>query len=381
VLNNILGYIVIKTKLPHAYAFIKRKPISLIIIPWLCYAFYLVLWAAPQYESNSQLIIKSTDGGSSFDPSSLLMSGIGSTGVTNDSQIVVAFITSVDMLTYLDKTINIRQHYMSNEGDIFSRLPEDHSEESFYEYFLDHIEVTLDSASSVITLSAKAFNPEFAQLISETMVTHAENFINEIGNNLAKSRLAFAQGEHDVVEKKLQKAKLQLLNFQSKNKVLDPTAEGAAFQQITFTLEATLAQKRAELNTLLSMMSTDAPEVLTLKRQISAIEQQIVSQKSRINDAQGDAQSISVSELMAQYSNLQVQVELAIQAYSSSLITLENARVEAYQQLQHLVTIQSPTQPDEARYPRVLYNLILFGVMLFVCYGIVRIVVATIKEL
>ena len=92
-------------------------------------------------------------------------------------------------------------------------------------------------------------------------------------------------------------------------------------------------------------------------------------------------QSLSVTQQMAQYSNLQIQLQLAIQAFSSSLVSLENARVEAYQQLQHLVTIESPTLPDDNAYPKIVYNLVLFGVILLIVYGTVRIVIATIKEL
>jgi len=212
-------------------------------------------------------------------------------------------------------------------------------------------------------------------------VEKAEQFINEINNNLAKSKLSFAKGEHEIVEQKLQQAKSSILEFQSKYNVLDPTAEGAAFQQIAFSLEATLAQKKAELSTISTMMSESAPEVINIKRQIGALQSAINEQKEKISTTDSDGNALSVSELMAQYSNLQVQLQLAIQAYSSSLITLENARVETYQKLQHLVTVESPTLPDDNKYPTVMYNLVLFGAILLLIYGVIRIVVATIREL
>ena len=208
----------------------------------------------------------------------------------------------------------------------------------------------------------------------------AENFLNEINNNLAKSKMTFAQGEHQIVEDKLQKAKQDILAFQSEYNVLDPTAEGAVSQQIAFSMQSTLAQKRAELNTLETMMSPNASEVISLKRQISAIEEQMNEQRENLSKQTGQ-QSLSVTQQMAQYSNLQIQLQLAIQAFSSSLVSLENARVEAYQQLQHLVTIESPTLPDDNAYPKIVYNLVLFGVILLIVYGTVRIVIATIKEL
>lgn len=360
---------------------LKRYPLAAVVIPWLLYAFYLIIWAAPQYESQSQLIVKSTDGGSSFDPSSLLMSTVTGSGSSNDSLIIESFILSTDMLEFLDKEIGLSEHYSSDLGDVFSRLSKHHTKEDLLNYYQSHVSVTIDSTSSVIAIHARAYSSDYAHLINKTIVKRAEVFINSIGNNLAKSKLAFAQGEHDVVESKLQQAKLKLLDFQSKYNVLDPTAEGAAFQQIAFSLEATLAQKQAELKTLLSMMSEQASEVQNVRREINALQAQIASQKTRISEDGAKASDISVSQLMAQYSNLQVEVQLAIQAYSSSLMTLENARVEAYQQIKHLVTIESPTFPEENAYPEVIYNLTLLGVILLMGFGIVRIVIATIREL
>ncbi|MDC8832674.1 capsule biosynthesis protein [Alteromonas gilva] len=360
---------------------VARRPALLIVIPWLLYAMYLMLLAAPKYESVSQLVVKSSDSANNFDPSSMLMSGVTGVSSSNDSQLVVSFIRSADMLHYLDQTIALREHYMSDVGDVFSRLPENHSDEDFLEFYQDNTQVVIDSASGIIELSARAFEASYAQLINQTIVNRAEWFINEISNDLAKSRLSFAQREHDIVQQKLQDSKLALLDFQSKYNVLDPNAEGAAFQQIAFSLEATLAQKEAELNTMSSIMSESASQVISLKRQIRAIKEQIASQKNKINDVHADGNNRSINQLMAQYSNLKVQMELSLQAYSASLMTLENARVETYQQILHLVTIESPRLPDDAKYPKTLYNLVLLGVLLTMVLIAGRIVVATIKEL
>lgn len=349
--------------------------------PWLLYAFYLNVIASPQYESQSKLIVKSTEGGSSFDPSALLMTGISGAGLSTESQLVEAYIHSVDMINHLDETLNLREHYSSEDADLFSRLSQDHLQEDFVEFYLEHVTVSVDSLSSVITLQTRAFDQSFAQAINEAIVEKAEEFINTINNDLARSKLEFAQGEHEIVESKLQQAKTELLAFQARYNVLDPTAEGAAFQQIAFTLEATLAQKQAELNTISRVMSDSASEIVNLKREIAALESQISAQKLKISMPDENGNPLSVGELMANYSNLQVQLQLAVQAYSSSLITLENARVEAYQKLQHLVTVESPTLPEDNAYPTILYNLTLFGVILLLTYGIVRIVLATIREL
>ncbi len=360
--------------------FIRKRMILVVVIPWSIYAFYLVFIASAQYESTSQLIVKSSSTGAAFDPTALILPAVTGSSVSTESHLVQAFIESNDMLAYLNETLGISDHYTSSDADIFSRLSSSYSKEDLLEFYREHILVEVDSTSSIITLKTRAYSSEVAQSINRALVERAENFINEINNQVAESRLEFAQSEHDIVEKKLQNAKSELLAFQSQYSVLDPTAEGMAFQQITFSLESALAQKKAELTALRASMSDNAPEVLSVQREIAALESQIISEKQRITD-NGSSSELSVSEQMANYSNLQVQLELAIQAYSASLITLEKARVETYEQLQHLVTVESPTLPEDNAYPKVIYDLTVFGVFALLLYGIGRIVIATIREL
>lgn len=374
-----------QTHLQRFLPFISRlkrlKPFKILAAIWLVYAFYLTFLASDQYESTSYLVVKSTDGGNAFDPAAMFLSNVTSVSVSGDSQIVEAYVNSIDMINLLDEELKVREYFMADSIDVFSRLSSDHSREELSEYLSHKIQLTIDASSSLITLTTRAFDAEFAEQLNRAVVKNAEQFINQIGFNLAKAKLDFATSEHSVVEQKLQASKQALLAFQSKHGVLDPSAEGAALQQIAFSLEATLAQKRAELVALSSTMAPNAPDVIALKKQIDAIERQIQIQKEKVSVADTTNSSFSVNELMAMYSNLQVQAELAMQAYSSSLVTLEKARVEAYQQLKYLVTIQSPSMPEESTYPNVAYNLTLLGVIMILVFGILKLAVATVKEL
>nr|WP_246261211.1 capsule biosynthesis protein [Alteromonas ponticola] len=336
--------------------------------------------ASEQFESESKLIIKASDGGSAFDPSSFLP-GLSVGASSDESDVVIAFIESADMANYLNEALNLREHYSSSQYDLFSRLSQDAAKEDFLKFYLNHVEVYKDDLSRIISLKARAFEPEFAQKINKTIIEEAEQFVNKINNNLAVNKLRFAQEEHAKIEEKLRKAKADLLAFQSKYEVLDPTMQGAALQQLTFSLEATLAQKQTELTALSTIMSPKAPELMTVKRQINAIQKQIAAQKSKVVNGEQVERKLSTTELMAQFTNIKIELELALQAYSTSLMSLENIRVETYEQFQHLVTVDNATLPDKSQYPDILYNLVLFGLILFMIYGVIRIVLATIREL
>ena len=225
-------------------------------------------------------------------------------------------------------------------------------------------------------------------MVSKTIVAHAEWYINEIGHNLAKKQLEFVKLEHLMVEQRLQKAKNDLLAFQRRHDLLDPEAEGMALQQITYQLEGQIAAKRTELRALKSSMSEDASQVIQARSQLESMQLQLERERSRLTNQKAgdvglpeDERNLSVSQVMAKFSDYKINMELSLQAYTSSQVSLEKSRIEAYRQLKYLVTVESPTQPEEAKYPEVFYNTSLFLAVILMLFGIGRIILATVAEL
>lgn len=370
------------------FAKFKRPFAVLVLLPFFLFTFYQLVIASPRYESQARLIVREPDGMATLDPAMALMSGFGVSSANVDTQIVKAFIYSNDMLGYLENTLAIKAHYSNTEHDIFSRLLDDASKEDVLKYYLDKVTVEIDDESQVVSVFVQAFDPDFAQLMSKTIVARAEWNINEIGHNLAKKQLAFVKSEHLMVEQRLQKAKTQLLVFQHRHDLLDPQAEGMALQQITYQLEGQVAAKRTELRALKSSMSEGAPQVIQTRSQLESMQQQLEKERARLTNKKvdGDAlpedeQNLSVSQILAKFSDYKIHMELALQAYTSSQISLEKSRIEAYRQLKYLVTIESPTQPEEAKYPEIFYNISVFLAVILMLFGIGRIVLATVDEL
>ena len=147
----------------------------------------------------------------------------------------------------------------------FGRYFEDFKQGDIYEHRPNRTLTETDNTwFTLLTMNTHPmhFDAEYAKIINQAIVDKAEEFINNINNDLAKSKLTFAKGEHEIVEQKLQQAKTEILSFQSKYNVLDPSAEGAAFQQIAFSLQATLAQKKAELSTKVRDVFQVIPTIL-----------------------------------------------------------------------------------------------------------------------
>jgi capsular polysaccharide transport system permease protein len=369
-------------------AMFKRPFAIFVLLPFFVFAFYQVILASSQYESHAKVIVKEPDGMATLDPAMAIMSGFGVGSSNLDTELVKAFINSNDMLTYLEEKLQISQHYSDNQYDFISRLDDDASRERMLSYYLDKVLIEIDEKSQVISIFVQAYEPDFALLMSQTIVKRAEWFINEVGHNLAKEQLEFVKREHQLVEKRLQGNKSELLAFQRRHNLLDPQAEGAALQQITYQLEGQVAVKQTELINLRNSMSENAPQVVQAKSQLNSLVQQLEKERSRLTSKKSgdealpdEEQNLNVSQILAKFSDYKINMELALKAYTSSQVSLEKSRIEAYRQLKYLVTIESPTKPQEAKYPEIIYNISLFLAINLMIFGIGRIVIATVSEL
>lgn len=366
-----------------------QKPFILIVwLPFFMFAFYQIVMASPRFESQAKIIVREPSGMATLDPGMALMSGFGISAGGNDTELVKAFVYSNNMLQYLEETIHFSAHFNDTQYDTFSRLAKNASSEDTLKYYLKYVKVEIDENSQVVSVHAQAFEPQFAYQLSQSIVNRAEWYINEIGHNLSKAQLKFVQQEHEIVQQRLQKAKSKLLAFQRQYDLLDPEAEGMAMQQITYKLEGEIANQKANLNALRSSMSNDAPMVMQANAQLNSLIQQLEKQRARLTDeisksgvATDKLDELSVGEIMARFSDFKINLELALQSYTSSQISLEKSRIEAYRQLKYLVVVESPTLPEDASFPNVVYNLALFLTVLLMLFGIGKIVLATIEEL
>lgn len=355
------------------------KPIFLLVaVPWLLFTLYQVLWASPRYESQAKIIVKQPDAMATMDTGMALLSGLGVNSVSTDAKLIEAYIYSVDMLNYIEQQLSLRKHYGSSNADFFSRLSTDSSQEDLLAFYKEHVKVEIDEKSQVITLLVQGFTPEYANKLNQLLVDRAEWYINEISRKLASEQLEFIQGEHEVVEKRLADIKHSLLQLQNKYQLLDPETEGIALQKIAYSIEAKIAEKKSELQVLSEVLSDKSSQVSLLKSELKVLEQQLEFERERLSSLHGES---SVSEILSQFADLKVNLELAISAYASSQISLEKSRVEAYRQIKYLVIIESPTFPQDNAYPKILYNLTLCLAVLLMLFGIGAIINSTVKEL
>lgn len=357
---------------PRAEASTHRSPLlrALLLVvglPTLVAVIYYGLIASDIYISETRYAIRTTDRSA---PTDLLSGMLASTGISSsaseDSQIVSDYIHSRDMLKELQNRIGLRAHYGSADVDWVSRLPADATEEDFLEYYREMVVVETDTGSDISLLRVRAFDPDIAQRIAETIVELSERLINRLSERITEDTLRFARRELDFAEDKVRASSAALTQFRNESGSVDPGEETSAVLGLVMTLEGSLAQAKAELIEAQSYLQSDSAQIKQLKARIAALESQIKNERARLT-GKDDA---DLTRLISGYQPLILDQTLAEQRYASALSSMELARADAQRQQRYLITFVTPTVPDEALEPERFWNVLTVFVGSLLIFGI-----------
>ncbi|WP_257929278.1 capsular polysaccharide export system, inner membrane protein [Campylobacter lari] len=339
--------------------------------------FYYVFIAANRYVSESVLSVKSTTGDSGA------ITGIAALLTNNsfsseDITFLKSYIHSLDMLNTLEEKIQIRELYQKQKLDFFYSISSSADQEDFLKYYQNRVKIIQEnSANGLLRVEVEGFDPQSAHLIASTIVKESEKFINEISHKAARDQMQFAEEELLRFKKRYQKAKDELLAFQNKYGVFDPLKQAEGTLKLIAELESKIAAKEAELLMMQSYINDNAPQIVTIKSEITALKKQLQKEKSKVSSPKS---SQKLNDLAAKFQDLTIEAGFAESAYTAALKAYESARIEALRKIKQVVIVQSPSLPQSAKYPEALYNILTVFMILSLIYGIVKFIKMIIEE-
>jgi capsular polysaccharide transport system permease protein len=356
----------------------RRLQLTLIALPVVLALLYFMLFAADRYVSESTVALRQASGETAAVPgAALLLAGL-SPPLREDTLYLRQYIHSLGLLQKLEPRLQLRAHYEAEKLDFATRLWGGASQEAFLDHYRERVSVTMDELSSTLTIRVQGFEPQFAQQLNKAILEESERFVNELSNELARRKLSFAEGELIGAGERLQAAKAAVLAFQAKHKLLDPTVQAQASGAMSAEIQASITRAETELRNLSTFLNDDAHQIKALRSQIAANRAQLATEGARATGS--GKQSDRLGELAIEFTGLEMRAGFALDAYKLALAAVENGRIDATRKLKSLSIIEPATLPQTAEYPRRLYNLATLLVVCFLLYGVVRLVIATIRE-
>lgn len=347
-----------------------------VVLPTALAALYFGLFASDVYTSESSFVVRSPDRA----PASglgMLLKGAGFSRAQDDSYTVQDYILSRDALRTLVEAIGIDKGFAHPDVDRFSRfagIDPDNSFEALHRYYRNKVAVRTDTASSISTLSVKAFSATDALKANQLLLERSEALVNRLNERGRADLIKFAQLEVEHAQERAKAAALAVSTYRNRQGVVDPERQATAQLQQVAKLQDELIATTMQLAQLQEMTPRN-PQVSSLQNRIRGLRKAIAAETGKVT---GDTKSLS--NKAAEFQRLSLDAEFSNRQLASALASLENARNEAQRQQVYLERIAQPNLPDVAQDPRRLRNVLATLVLGLVAWGILTMVVAGIKE-
>ena len=347
----------------------------LFALPLAVYSYYEMFASSDRYHSDS--IISITQDDSAATTLDLTVIGLPAVADDKDALTLVTFITSLDMLHYLESKLQLRQHYSDPAIDWMSRLPAEASLEDFHAFLEDYIVVEYDLTSRLVNIHVQAFSRDYAQKIVTTILDRSQIFVDSLNSRVTLEQTKFFENQLKASESRVRDAKTELLKFQREYGLLTTDTEAAMINASIGTLNSLLIAKQGDLDVKRRELTENSPVIQNLTAEIASLTKQISQEKERLSGGSGGS---AVAELAAQFREIQFNLEFVETIYRSNLTQLERARVEAVQRLKYLVIVTTPSLADASLFPDRPYNIGTAAMLLLILYFVVSLMVAIVRE-
>jgi capsular polysaccharide transport system permease protein len=364
--------------LASAVNFFKRHKLfaSTVVVPTLIASIYYGMIASDIYISESQFVVRA--------PDKPTVSGLGamlqSTGLSSAHDDVYTardYILSRDALSSLEQNLSFGKHYGDSSADIFSRFNGfglDSSFEALFKYYQKQVGITVDSQSSILTLSVQAFDANEAKKINEHLLSISEQLINRLNERGRADMIGFAEGEVARAMARAKAASLAVSNYRDAKSVFDPEKQSALQLQLVSKIQDELIATRAQLSQMISL-SPENPQVALLKNKIANLTSQIATESSKVTGS-----NTSLAQKSSEYERLILERDFAGKQLAVALSSLEQARNEALRKHLYLERISQPNTPDVALEPRRIRSIAAVFILGLIMWGILGILNAGVRE-
>lgn len=329
------------------HALVLASFLALVVLPTLGTAWYLWTRALDQYASHVGFSVRTAETA----PAVEFLGGITelSGGSGDDAEIIYEFIQSENLLRAVRDDLDLVAIW-SRPGDPVFTLPEDTRIEAMRRYWRRMVNVFYDSASGLIEVRVKAFDPADAQAIAARIYEESSRLINELSAIAREDTTRYAREELTRAVERLRQARSTLTAFRSQTQIVDPQADAEGFTGLLATLQSQLAAALIELDLVSSTAAEGDPRIVQAQRRVEVIEERIRQERAEVSGSANEEDGYSA--LVGEFEALSVDLRFAEQAYLTALAAYDLAVSEAQRKSRYLAAYITPTQAETPLYPR-----------------------------
>ena len=345
-----------------------------VIVPTLVAILYYGLLAEDVYISESRIVVRSPSQG----PRSPLDAALDQTGfgaANEGNNTVIAYLQSRAAIAEANRDGKLKTAYSNPELfwlDRFGLFGA--SDEEFYRYFQNQLDVEEGTTTQVLTIRVRAFTPEQARAINARLVEQSEALVNSLSERSQADLIAIAEREVEEAATKARTAAVELAKYRNTSGIVDPVQESEVGLQMISKLQDELIAAQTRLRQL-QTYTPEASQIPFLRTQVRDLQREI--EAARANLTGGNA---SLSSALTRYQELQVDVDFAEKQLAATRAALLEARAEARRKQAYLEKIAAPSLPDYPVEPRRIRSILAAIVLGLLAWGVLSMLAIGVRE-
>ena len=347
-----------------------------VVVPTFIAIVYYGFLASDIYVSESKFVVRSPDKPAASGLGTILKSA-GFANAGDELYAAQSFATSRDALRAINRKDAFRTAYTRPEisvVDRFNPLGFSGSFEDLFKYFQTKVRLQNDSATSITTLTIRAYTPEDAHRFNQQLLELSEATVNRLNQRGRQDLVRYAQVEVDNAKAKAQAAAVALAAYRNRSGIVDPEKQASVQMQMVSKLQDNLIAGKTELAQL-QRYTPDNPRIPVVATQIATIQGEIDRELGKVA---GNRRSLANTTV--EFQRLTLEDEFSRKQLAASLASLEDARNESQRKQAYVERIVQPNLPDDPIEPRRLRGILAAFVLGLVAFGILRMLLAGVKE-
>ena len=355
---------------------VSRLLLVTVVLPTILSVLYFGFLASDVYVSESRFIVRSPDK-PAISGVGLLLKGAGFTSAGDEIFAAQSFVTSRDALRALDRHGDFHRSYGDGAVSVFDRfnpIGGGGSFEQLYKYYQGKVGVDHDTASSITTLTVRAFSARDAQRFNEQLLEMAEQTVNRLNDRARQDMIRSSSQEVAEAKQRSQAAGIALSAFRNREGVVDPEKQATVQLQMVSKLQDELIATRAQLAQLRSVAPANS-QIAVLEAQVRSLANDIDKETGKVA---GNRKSLSSTAV--QYQRLQLESQFSDRQLAAAMAALQDAKNEALRKQAYVERIVEPNLSDHATEPRRLRGIISTLLFSLIAWGVLSMLLSGIRE-
>ncbi|WP_156134089.1 hypothetical protein [Ensifer sp. ZNC0028] len=362
---------------------VLRSFLFVVLIPTAAVLFYYISLASNVYVTEVKLTVRKSQEASSGEASSSLASSFlkkldlgSSLSSGQDTQIISDYLKSRIVIEDLGGKPIVSEYFSRGDIDWFSRLGTGADKEEIWEYWREHITVSIDTVSNILTMRVRAYSNDDTYNLALKLVENSEKLINRISDRTKNDALLRARQEVTRSASDLAGVRTALLNFQQKSGSIDPVMTVKQMTSAVTELSLKKIQLQAQIDVGSLSGLNERPGDKYLETKIKVIDDQIQQFSEKLTGMSSD----TLSSQLKDYQLLKLQEEFSEKIYMLARSDYEQARRRIIAQQLYVVVVVPPLLPESALLPRPVLDTFVVFLGLLVVWGIGCLLFASIKD-